>query len=445
MSLRTALAGLLAVIAAASGQPRPAAPPLMLGPSYAGNLRGVLEMEDADAARLEKQLAGRPDDLATRLKLMAYYQRQDRASRPEDRRKRFEHVLWLVRHHPESEILHSPLSRFAPGELSSEQRHRVTNAWDAAAAARPRDAAVLWNAACFFEGLDPARYLRYLERTAAADSNHPFALRPLAHYYALAILEGGAPAAHARSALDASQNVWVLGNAAYMLQSQYNLSVQMGRPNPRASELAKKYFERATALDPNLDRNAILPRIDMRAIAQARAREQRSQQDRDARADAAALKIRRVTLEAFPQLPPAVARVLRARNCRVPQPAANGSPRNVIRGEFYAKGEMGWAVLCSVNNSTALLVFRNGADTRPETLNTSEDRGYLQMLDGDRFLYSREIKPVGRDFIMGHYRAYGGPEPPPIDHQGIDDAFLEKASLIWYYYGGRWLRLQGAD
>lgn len=46
---------------------------------------------------------------------------------------------------------------------------------------------------------------------------------------------------------------------------------------------------------------------------------------------------------------------------------------------------------------------------------------------------------------MGHYRAYGGPEPPPIDHQGIDDAFLEKASTTWYYDGGRWLQLQGAD
>ena len=59
--------------------------------------------------------------------------------------------------------------------------------------------------------------------------------------------------------------------------------------------------------------------------------------------------------------------------------------------------------------------------------------------------YSREIRAVGLRLIMGHYRAYGGPEPPPIDHQGIDDAFLEKASTTWYYDGGRWLQLQGAD
>ena len=44
------------------------------------------------------------------------------------------------------------------------------------------------------------------------------------------------------------------------------------------------------------------------------------------------------------------------------------------------------------------------------------------------------------DFIMRHYRAYGGPRPPPIEHQGIDDAFLEKASVTWYFYNGKWLR-----
>jgi hypothetical protein len=46
---------------------------------------------------------------------------------------------------------------------------------------------------------------------------------------------------------------------------------------------------------------------------------------------------------------------------------------------------------------------------------------------------------------MGHYRAYGGPKPPPIDHQGIDDAFLEKASVTFYFHKGNWLQLTGAD
>ncbi len=165
----------------------------------------------------------------------------------------------------------------------------------------------------------------------------------------------------------------------------------------------------------------------------------------EARAGISAARIRRLPVDAFPQLPPAVAAALRARNCAVPQPALEGPPRNVISGQFFAKGETGWAVLCSVNNVTSLLAFRNGKDRTPATIITTDDQVYLQTLSGNRVVYSREITAVGRDFIMRHYRAYGGPQPPPVDHQGIDDAFLEKASVIWYFHRGRWLRLTGAD
>ena len=337
------------------------------------------------------------------------------------------------------------MSWFSQGELNPADYRRAVALWDAAAKAKPGDAAVQWNAASFFQDLDPELHMHYLEATAVADPNHPFALRPLADFYALSILGRGPLASRAQAGLEASNNVWVLGNAAYMLQSQYNQTVQRGAPNPRAAELAERYFLRAKALAPNLDRQAILPQLDPQAIARARQIELQAQRDWQERAEEAIGKIRRLPVEAFPELPPAVAGVLRARNCGAPQPSAGGNPRNVIRGEFFARGEAGWAVLCSVNNSTALLAFRNDRDTNPDTVNTSEDSEYLQGLDGNQIGYSRELTAVGRDFIMRHYRAYGGPEPPPIDHQGIDDAFLEKASITWYFHNGKWLRLQGAD
>ena len=62
-----------------------------------------------------------------------------------------------------------------------------------------------------------------------------------------------------------------------------------------------------------------------------------------------------------------------------------------------------------------------------------------------RILVERGIDAVGRDFIMRHYEAYGGPKPPPIDHQGVEDVFIEKASVVWYFYQGQWLKLTGAD
>jgi len=36
-------------------------------------------------------------------------------------------------------------------------------------------------------------------------------------------------------------------------------------------------------------------------------------------------------------------------------------------------------------------------------------------------------------------------KPPPIDHQGISDAMVGKASEVLYFYRGKWLRLSGDD
>jgi len=147
----------------------------------------------------------------------------------------------------------------------------------------------------------------------------------------------------------------------------------------------------------------------------------------------------------LPQLPPGVASELSRRNCRVPQPTPDGPLRNVIQGEFFAKGEMGWAVLCSNGKSTTLLVFPNDSGESPEALDQTEDSWYAGQDQNGRALYLKEINTVDRNYIVSHYRAYGGPEPPPIDHHGIDVAFYETASIILYRYEGKWLRLQGAD
>ncbi len=111
-------------------------PPRMFSPWYAESLRDILALEEPDVARLEQQLAANPDDFPARLKLMAYYQRADRSGRQEDRAKRVRHALWLIEHHPESELLHSYVSRFSPGELTPAEYRRAAALWDAAAKAR---------------------------------------------------------------------------------------------------------------------------------------------------------------------------------------------------------------------------------------------------------------------------------------------------------------------
>ena len=160
-----------------SASPQPA-PPRMFSPQYAESLHGILELEEADAARLEQRLASNPSDYAARLQLMAYYKRGDHAVREEARAKRVQHALWLIEHHPDSEILHSYVALFPEQEIRPEELRRAAALWEAATRSRPADATIQWNAASFFAGLDPGLHLRYLEATAAADPNHPFALTP---------------------------------------------------------------------------------------------------------------------------------------------------------------------------------------------------------------------------------------------------------------------------
>jgi hypothetical protein len=90
-------------------------------------------------------------------------------------------------------------------------------------------------------------------------------------------------------------------------------------------------------------------------------------------------------------------------------------------------------------------VFRNNYDGSPDEIAGSPDSRFLIDTWQGETVYSIEISTVNQRLILGHYRAYGGPKPPPIDHNGIDDAFLEKASITWYWREGKWVQLQGAD
>jgi hypothetical protein len=167
----------------------------------------------------------------------------------------------------------------------------------------------------------------------------------------------------------------------------------------------------------------------------------------------------RLSPSAFPQLPKVIQSDLSRRGCLIPQPVLTGATlqpnyksSNVISGEFQKPGQTDWAVLCSVEGRSAILVFWNGSVNNTEQLgNFLPDKGWLQGMGTDLktseplIEYSRGIFSVDKKYIVDHFKAYGGPQPPPVDHQGIDDAFLGKGSEVRYWYKGKWLTLQGAD
>jgi hypothetical protein len=157
------------------------------------------------------------------------------------------------------------------------------------------------------------------------------------------------------------------------------------------------------------------------------------------------LQVTRLPPSAFPALPAKIRRELERRGCTVPQVSPDKKPQNVIRGEFTSKGRADWAVLCSVNRVSTVLIFRNASARELLELAPQSDADNLQSGGGTAMEYSRAISPIGREYILQHYRPYGGPEPPAIDHQGINDAFVGKGSVVHYFYAGKWRDLTGAD
>jgi hypothetical protein len=103
-------------------------------------------------------------------------------------------------------------------------------------------------------------------------------------------------------------------------------------------------------------------------------------------------------------------------------------------------------VLCSVRDTSQILVYRAGGAAASDSLARTADRDYLQTIGGGRIAYSRKLNVASAAYIRSHAKAYNGPTPPsPLDHEGIDDGFQGKASVILYYFRGKWILLQGAD
>jgi hypothetical protein len=152
----------------------------------------------------------------------------------------------------------------------------------------------------------------------------------------------------------------------------------------------------------------------------------------------------RLAPSSFPSLPKNIAHYLEINGYTIPQCYCDTIPHNVIHGYFAYYGQKDWAVLASKNQVSTIFVFWSGSEKYPTKLHTASDIGYLQGIGNEKIGYSRVISTVGKDFILQHFEWYGGTKPPQINHEGINDAFIEKDSEI-HYYCDKWIILTGSD
>lgn len=139
------------------------------------------------------------------------------------------------------------------------------------------------------------------------------------------------------------------------------------------------------------------------------------------------------------------------RNCQIPTPGAWRA--NVITGAFTAKGAVEWAVLCSVRDTSQILIFNAKNAALVDSLNRSSDSNWIQSYGNSTWLFSRviDVVPMTRlnivpiDTTSEDVLYYGASLPKPIDHDGIDEAFLDKASTTLYFAQGRWFSVVSGD
>jgi hypothetical protein len=159
---------------------------------------------------------------------------------------------------------------------------------------------------------------------------------------------------------------------------------------------------------------------------------------------------RRFRPSAFPRLPPAIRGDLERRGCTIPQPVTAKRPVNIISGRFTRPHEVDWAVLCSIQRVSSILVFRGGSPLNVAEIERKVDAAFLQVIEDDGrgnpvVGFSRLIEAANPNQILRYWREVGGPKPPPLDHDAIEHIFVEKGSSILYWYRERWLVLEGAD
>ncbi len=152
---------------------------------------------------------------------------------------------------------------------------------------------------------------------------------------------------------------------------------------------------------------------------------------------------KRLPPSAFPSLPTAIRQDLEKRKCTIPQAHTARRPGNVISGRFTSVAQTDWAVLCSIKRASSILVFRGGSVVSVEELASHSDLTFLQVVGPGVVGYSREIVAATAEYIRAHGR--GDARLPRVTHEGINDLFVEKGSSVWYWSGGRWLELPGAD
>jgi hypothetical protein len=164
--------------------------------------------------------------------------------------------------------------------------------------------------------------------------------------------------------------------------------------------------------------------------------------------DLALENIEYLPVDSFPDIPQSIKSYLVQNNYKVPQPVTSVSKNhlNVIKGNFVRSNTSDWAILCSKDYHSKLLVFESDSSKNTHFVTEFDDKNGLQGCGNGKIGYSYSIEPVDKKFIVDHQKLYGDSIlPNNLDHCGVNLIFLGKGSTIYFHRDNKWLKLPGSD
>lgn len=155
--------------------------------------------------------------------------------------------------------------------------------------------------------------------------------------------------------------------------------------------------------------------------------------------------IRRLPVNAFPQLPPAIQDELARRGCLIPQTYEARQPENVVHASLEGPGSSDWAVLCSTSGAVSLLVFLASGNGDPTILATAPETERLQSHGASPVLgFNWAIDPASPQAV--HDAQLGMRHPPArLDHDALADSVIDQKTVYHFYAHNVWTLLDTRD
>jgi hypothetical protein len=155
--------------------------------------------------------------------------------------------------------------------------------------------------------------------------------------------------------------------------------------------------------------------------------------------------VRRLPVDAFPELPAAIQERLTRRGCLIPQTYEAHRPENVVHASLERRGSSDWAVLCSTKGAVSLLVFLASGDGEATVLATAPETSRLQMhAMSDAMGFNWAIDAATPEQI--HEAQLDMHHPPPrVDHDGLADSVLDGKTVYRFLAHGAWTIVETQD